>query len=154
MGLALHLGTESDRDLGHDLALRVGHHASIPEGSAEQMTTTRPELAVEHDGSSSIWTSRLDFVITPLHSQQQPADVAAARKIWDAASRDRQTAWATAFDTALTNADDDLTRVPAGAAAHLQGNTWGMMNETGSYPGQAWLWLYSFLVPDSPVQLR
>jgi len=29
-------------------------------------------------------------------------------------------------------------------AANLQGNTWGMMNETGSYPGQAWLWLYSF----------
>ncbi|HTY72396.1 MAG TPA: hypothetical protein VMI11_08225 [Actinomycetes bacterium] len=32
----------------------------------------------------------------------------------------------------------------AATAAHLQGNTWGMMNETGSYPGQAWLWLYSF----------
>jgi hypothetical protein len=30
-----------------------------------------------------------------------------------------------------------------GTAWHLQGNTWGMMNETGSYPGQAWLWLYS-----------
>lgn len=30
------------------------------------------------------------------------------------------------------------------AAANLQGNTWGMMNETGRYPGQAWLWLYSF----------
>jgi len=29
-------------------------------------------------------------------------------------------------------------------AAHLQGDTWGMMNETGRYPGQAWLWLYSF----------
>lgn len=27
---------------------------------------------------------------------------------------------------------------------HLQGSTWGMMNETGRYPGQAWLWLYSF----------
>jgi hypothetical protein len=27
---------------------------------------------------------------------------------------------------------------------NLQGNTWGMMNETHSYPGQAWLWLYSF----------
>jgi len=50
-------------------------------------------------------------VPTPLHSQQQPADVAAALKT---ASLDRQTAWATAFDTALTNADDDLTRVPAG----------------------------------------
>jgi len=29
-------------------------------------------------------------------------------------------------------------------ASNLQGNTWGMMNETGRYPGQAWLWLYSF----------
>ena len=138
-----------------------------------------------------------DFVITPLHSQQQPADVAAALKRWDTAGPDRQTAWATTFDTALTNADDDLNKVPAGdygpvptlakgltamavsgaldgvlmaqggfyqtdftkqilflgdgsylddaaTAAHLQGNTWGMMNETGSYPGQAWLWLYSF----------
>jgi hypothetical protein len=26
---------------------------------------------------------------------------------------------------------------------HLQGKQWGMMNETGSYPGQAWLWLYT-----------
>ena len=28
-------------------------------------------------------------------------------------------------------------------AQHLQGNQWGMMNETGSYPGQTWLWLYT-----------
>jgi hypothetical protein len=27
---------------------------------------------------------------------------------------------------------------------HLQGGKWGMMNETGNYPGQAWLWLFSF----------
>ncbi len=27
---------------------------------------------------------------------------------------------------------------------HLSGDQWGMMNETGSYPGQAWLWLYTF----------
>ncbi len=29
-------------------------------------------------------------------------------------------------------------------ADHLGGDQWGMMNETGSYPGQAWLWLYTF----------
>jgi hypothetical protein len=29
------------------------------------------------------------------------------------------------------------------AAQHLQGSQWGMMNETGNYPGQAWLWLYT-----------
>jgi hypothetical protein len=27
--------------------------------------------------------------------------------------------------------------------AHLSGNLWGMMNETGLYPGQTWLWLYT-----------
>jgi hypothetical protein len=27
--------------------------------------------------------------------------------------------------------------------AHLTGSQWGMMNETGSYPGQTWLWLYT-----------
>ena len=27
---------------------------------------------------------------------------------------------------------------------HLLGSQWGMMSETGQYPGQAWLWLYTF----------
>jgi hypothetical protein len=27
-------------------------------------------------------------------------------------------------------------------AENLTGNQWGVMNETGSYPGQPWLWLY------------
>lgn len=33
----------------------------------------------------------------------------------------------------------------AGLAAdqHLTGDQWGMMNETGSYPGQTWLWAFS-----------
>jgi hypothetical protein len=33
----------------------------------------------------------------------------------------------------------------AGLAAQskLTGSQWGMMNETGSYPGQTWLWLYT-----------
>ena len=30
------------------------------------------------------------------------------------------------------------------AAQNLTGSQWGMMNETGSYPGQTWLWLYTF----------
>ncbi len=34
---------------------------------------------------------------------------------------------------------------------HLQGEQWGMMNETGSYPGQVWLWLYTFWYQVSPV---
>ena len=37
-------------------------------------------------------------------------------------------------------------------AENLAGNQWGMMNEPGAYPGQAWLWLYTFWyqVPAGP----
>ncbi len=36
-------------------------------------------------------------------------------------------------------------------AQHLQGNQWGMMNETGNYPGQAWLWLYTMWYQVAPM---
>lgn len=35
-------------------------------------------------------------------------------------------------------------------AQHLQGTQWGMMNETGNFPGQAWLWLYTMWYQVSP----
>jgi hypothetical protein len=34
---------------------------------------------------------------------------------------------------------------------HLQGNQWGMMNETGNFPGQAWLWLYTLWYQVPPM---
>jgi hypothetical protein len=33
---------------------------------------------------------------------------------------------------------------------HLSGDQWGMMNETGNYPGQPWLWLYTFWYQVAP----
>jgi hypothetical protein len=36
-------------------------------------------------------------------------------------------------------------------AQHLSGTQWGMMNETGSFPGQAWLWLYTFWYQVPPM---
>jgi len=35
---------------------------------------------------------------------------------------------------------------------HLTGDQWGVMNETGSYPGQPWLWLYQMWYHISPFQ--
>ena len=35
---------------------------------------------------------------------------------------------------------------------HLLGKQWGMMNETGSYPGQTWLWLYTFWYQINPFK--
>lgn len=40
---------------------------------------------------------------------------------------------------------EDLAR-----ADHLGGDQWGMMNETGAYPGQPWMWLYTFWYQVSP----
>ncbi len=39
-------------------------------------------------------------------------------------------------------------------AQHLQGGEWGMMNETGNYPGQAWLWLYTFWYQIKPFSVE
>lgn len=36
------------------------------------------------------------------------------------------------------------------AGLHLSGDQWGMMNETGNYPGQSWLWLFSFFYQIPP----
>jgi len=38
-----------------------------------------------------------------------------------------------------------------GGAQHLSGDQWGMMNETGQYPGQAWLWLYTLWYQVGPI---
>ncbi|MEO8222419.1 MAG: hypothetical protein ABI563_16725 [Specibacter sp.] len=38
------------------------------------------------------------------------------------------------------------------ASAHLTGEQWGVMNETGNTPGQSWLWLFSLLYQVEPVK--
>lgn len=38
------------------------------------------------------------------------------------------------------------------SAQHLGGDQWGVMNETGSWPGQSWLWLYSFWYQIEPFK--
>jgi hypothetical protein len=35
-------------------------------------------------------------------------------------------------------------------AQQLGGDQWGMMNETGNYPGQPWMWLYTFWYQVAP----
>jgi hypothetical protein len=38
------------------------------------------------------------------------------------------------------------------AKYHLGGDQWGVMNETGSWPGQSWLWLFSFWYQINPFK--
>ena len=37
-------------------------------------------------------------------------------------------------------------------AQHMQGDQWGVMNETGSWPGQPWLWLYTMWYQVGPMK--
>jgi hypothetical protein len=140
-----------------------------------------------------------DLVITPLRNGLAgDAAVTTALNVWDAASADQRTTWATNYSSAIAAVPDgspaavkpgqygpvpalaqgelrlaasgglegllgsnstffasDNTRslllLADGAyledqarAEHLGGDQWGMMNETGNYPGQPWLWLYTF----------
>jgi hypothetical protein len=39
-----------------------------------------------------------------------------------------------------------------GTNRNLSGDQWGMMNETGNWPGQAWLWLYTFWYQVPPMK--
>src|SRR5579859_436713 len=146
-----------------------------------------------------------DYVLGPL-SQVAPTNPTwkAALDRFNSASANQQTAWETAYNTALGKAKESppTLSVPActcgpiptmmtallqlgqrgamdgllltsrqfyqtdytrpllfmnnAAVAnkaqqfHLLGSQWGVMNETGNYPGQAWLWLYTLFYQIPP----
>jgi hypothetical protein len=50
--------------------------------------------------------------------------------------------YGTDFTKPLLFLEDGQYYVNQATALHLTGDQWGVMNETGSYPGQPWLWLY------------
>ena len=51
--------------------------------------------------------------------------------------------YGTNFTKPLLFLEDGQYFANVAAAQHLSGAQWGVMNETGSYPGQPWLWLYT-----------
>jgi len=50
--------------------------------------------------------------------------------------------YGTDFTKPLLFLEDGQYYAGLATAQHLTGDQWGVMNETGSYPGQPWLWLY------------
>ncbi len=60
----------------------------------------------------------------------------------DADLRGAQPFYGTNFTEPLLFLEDGQYYASAATSMHLTGSQWGVMNETGSYPGQPWLWLY------------
>jgi hypothetical protein len=54
-----------------------------------------------------------------------------------------QAFYGTNFTRPLLFLEDGEYFAQIATAQHLSGSQWGVMNETGSYPGQPWLWLYT-----------
>src|SRR5487761_1939473 len=77
-----------------------------------------------------------DFVVSPLESQPFSTDLRSALTTG-------RGFYTTDYTKALLFLADGSYLADKAAAQHLAGSQWGMMNETGSYPGQAWLWLAS-----------
>ena len=59
--------------------------------------------------------------------------------------------YATDYTRPLLFLADGTYMADLAGARHLQGSQWGMMNETGNYPGQAWLWLYTLWYQVPPM---
>ena len=55
----------------------------------------------------------------------------------------QQPFYGTNFTKPLLFIEDGAYFVNKATAMGLTGSQWGVMNETGSYPGQPWLWLYT-----------
>ncbi|MGH3207041.1 MAG: hypothetical protein ACRDNO_04715, partial [Trebonia sp.] len=60
----------------------------------------------------------------------------------DAALSAQQPFYGTDFTKPLLFLEDGQYYANQATAMNLTGDQWGVMNETGSYPGQPWLWLY------------
>jgi hypothetical protein len=61
----------------------------------------------------------------------------------DASMLARQPFYGTNLTRPLLFIEDGAYFANQATAMHLSGAQWGVMNETGGYPGQPWLWLYT-----------
>jgi hypothetical protein len=61
----------------------------------------------------------------------------------DASMLAKQPFYGTNLTRPLLFMEDGAYFANQATAMHLTGAQWGVMNETGSYPGQPWLWLYT-----------
>ena len=88
-----------------------------------------PDVPAAHDGPIP---TMLATEITLARSGAIDADLLANRAFYG-----------TDFTKPLLFLEDGQYFSDVGTAQHLTGAQWGVMNETGSFPGQPWLWLYT-----------
>jgi len=99
--------------------------------SAAKVTTTSaiPAIPAANDGPLPVM---LTAELSMARSGALDTDLLAGRSFYG-----------TNFTNPLLFIEDGSFFINKGTAMNLGGGQWGVMNETGSYPGQPWLWLYT-----------
>jgi len=94
-----------------------------------QYSDGTPSVPPADDGPVPVLVSK---ELTLARSGALDADLLASRPFYG-----------TNFTKPLLFMEDGSYFASLAEADHLTGSQWGVMNETGSYPGQPWLWLYT-----------
>jgi hypothetical protein len=123
--------------------------SALSEWSSASSTTRHSWVANYTSGASHMKWLDSTIVVTAAHSGPVPefinelTDMARTGAL-DAVLTDQGDFYTTNYTLPLLFLEDGNYLGNQATHQHLAGNQWGMMNETGNYPGQAWLWLYTF----------
>jgi len=121
-------------------ALRTYRRASLAHQDAWNTAYTKAVTKVHFKGGNPVVPGAKDGPLPVLIANE----LAMARSgAIDAALIAHQDFYGTDFTKPLLFLEDGQYFSNKAQAQHLSGAQWGVMNETGSYPGQPWLWLYT-----------
>jgi hypothetical protein len=121
-------------------ALDRYHSASPATRAAWNAAYAKAVTKVTFDGGKAVVPPAIDGPIPELIGTELTLARSGAL---DADLISNQAFYGTNFTKPLLFLEDGQYFSNKAAADHLSGTQWGVMNETGSYPGQPWLWLYT-----------
>lgn len=129
---------------GHDpaLAAALRIYNTAPASQQTQWATSYSDALAKAPGGDPAKTAPGNYGPVPLLTSRLTA-LAQAGAL-DGALQSQGGFYNTDYTKSLLFLADSGYLAGQADAQHLSGDQWGMMNETGNFPGQAWLWLYTF----------
>ncbi|MFR0355214.1 hypothetical protein [Streptomyces sediminimaris] len=161
VGLQSAAGVRIPVDTANDFVLRPLRNAPEPPAVGAALAAWDGASAARH----AAWTSAYSDALakanggTPGQGDYGPAPVLVSRLLQlarggalDGQLQAEGKFYGTDYTRPLLFLSDGSYLESLARADHLGGDQWGMMNETGNYPGQAWLWLYTFWYQIDPFK--
>ncbi|MET8942067.1 hypothetical protein ABZX30_00355 [Streptomyces sp. NPDC004542] len=124
--------------------------AAAPVSRRQDWTKAYSEALSKSPGGDPAKVAKGDYGPVPVLTARL-LDLARAGAL-DGELRQGGTFYQTDYTRSLLFLSDGSYLETLARAEHLGGDQWGMMNEIGNYPGQAWLWLYTFWYQIEPFK--